>query len=136
MEMALPYNEVRLHACQVSTANQREEFLKYLKSLLHPFLIKLHKKVTVALLQTNAPLSPYHVVLVGYDNQDVCFSASLFQSDILTLADESGASRTIFEAENGLVIAILNQRRYWTRSRARLCAGEIILRHMSVFENA
>ena len=58
----------------------------------------------------------------------------MFRKEVLPLANESGASRVVLELEGGLAVAVLNQRRYWTLSRARLCAAEIINRHMAVFQ--
>ena len=62
------------------------------------------------------------------------FPEEMFHRKVLPLANETGASRVILETDGGLVVATLNQWRYWTPSRARLCAAEILRRHMAVFE--
>jgi fibrillarin-like rRNA methylase len=39
------------------------------------------------------------------------------------------------ELPSALAVGVLNQYRYWTPSRARLCAAEILRRHMAPFES-
>jgi 7-cyano-7-deazaguanine synthase in queuosine biosynthesis len=45
---------------------------------------------------------------------------------VIDIANNKGASRIIMPANNLLMIGILNQYRYWTKSRARLCGLDIL----------
>ena len=46
-------------------------------------------------------------------------------------ASKTSASRIVMPLpEGGLLVGILNKRRYWTRSRARLCAMHIVDEHL------
>ena len=46
-------------------------------------------------------------------------------------ASASAASRLVMPLpEGGLIIGLLNKRRFWTRSRARLCALHIAEEHL------
>ena len=135
IETSLPYKKTRSRSCQWPTPDERRRFAARLESSLRPFLRKLGKEVQVDLWKRPADLkTPYSVVLVGTDDNTVDFPENMFHVEMLPLANESGASRVILELTNSLAIAVLNQYRYWTPSRARLCAGEILLRHMAVFE--
>jgi hypothetical protein len=136
LETALPYNSVREQACKHPTTPQKHRFASRLESVLRPFVCKHGKDVQVTLwslaASTNS-LAPYSLLLVGTDKTPPAVSESMFRDQVLPLASESGASRVLFEVENGIAVGILNQQRYWTRSRARLCAAEIVKRHMSAF---
>jgi hypothetical protein len=139
METALPYRDVRLRACQRPTPDQRRRFATRLESSLRPFFRKLEQEVRVTPWSPPGTVdpeasSPYSVVLLGTGVKSVVFDERMFRERVLSLASESGASLVIFEVEHGLAIALLNQYRYWTPSRARLCAAEILRRHMAVFE--
>jgi hypothetical protein len=50
-------------------------------------------------------------------------------------ANRKSASRIIVRVPNrgGLLLGLLNQRRWWTLSRARLCGQHIIRRHIEAF---
>ncbi len=137
LETALPYNEIRKRACQRPTLDECRRFAARLESSLRPFLRKLKREAQVDLRQPFAHADgrdPYSIVLVGTKDKPVRFDEAIFRDDILSLATESGASLIVHEVKHGLAMAVLNQYRYWTPSRARLCAGEILLRHMAVFE--
>ena len=51
------------------------------------------------------------------------------------VANQRGCSRIIIHApgKRGLLIGLLNQRRWWTATRARLCAQNIIRERLSAF---
>jgi len=60
---------------------------------------------------------------------------ALFREAVLPLANETGATRIIKAAKGALVIGLLRQYRYWTPSRARMLAAEIIRHHLVKFES-
>ena len=121
-------------ACVPPTREQQEVFHARVESALKPFFRKLGQEIHVGAWKDSPKLSPYSVLLVGTAKAAPEFPAEMFDKDILPLANETGASRIIQEVEGGLAVAVLNQWRYWTPSRARLCAAEILQQHMAVFE--
>jgi len=135
LEMNMPYNDARTGACGPAKLEYRQSFTSRLVSILRPFVRKHGCEVTVSIWnsETTTDESPYSVLLIGVAGRALNVPEDLFRREVLPLANESGASRVIFELEHGLAVAVLNQRRYWTLSRARLCAAEIINRHMGVF---
>ena len=134
LAVAMPYDEVREAACRPPTSKQREVFRARVESALRPFFRKLGREVQVSHWTASPHLSPYSALLLGTASDPVSFPEETFRQKVLPLANDTGASRVIFEADGGLVVAVLNQWRYWTPSRARLCAAEILQRHMAVFE--
>jgi hypothetical protein len=137
IETSMPFKDARLRASECPTPPQRELFMLGLQTSLRPFVRKLGKEVQVSLWQPRGHVdlrAPYSAILVGIKSKTVNLDERTFCDQVLSLASESGASLVIHEEDNGLVVAILKEYRYWTPSRARLCAGEILLRHMAVFE--
>jgi len=136
LAVAMPYDEVRKKACEFPSQKQREVFRARLESGLRPFFRKLRQEVHVSPWPREKAnsLAPYSVLLIGTASDPPDFPEDLFEQQVLPLANRTGTSRVIFEADGGLVVGALNQQRYWTPSRARLCAAEILQRHMAVFE--
>ncbi len=54
-------------------------------------------------------------------------------SKITKEANKTGCSRAIVHEEGRLLVGILGQYRYWTLSRARLCALDILRHHLDEF---
>ena len=55
-------------------------------------------------------------------------------AEVLEIANKTGASMIFKEVPGALAVGVLNQYRYWTPSRARLCAATILREHMALFE--
>jgi hypothetical protein len=137
LEVCLPYKSSRDHACRPTTKAESDIFCRRLESLLRPFFRIMGKEPTISIWHRRDPYlannAPFRVLLVGKSDVNVLPPDDLFQKRILPLANETGATRIIHEVNSGLVIGILNQYRYWTPSRARLLAAEILRNHTSVF---
>jgi type I restriction-modification system DNA methylase subunit len=138
LSVCLPYNEFRARACQRPTKGDRQKFCRRLESLLSPFFKVLGKEATVSPVITDdvydsrATFSVLAVTVRGH-RAWVPGDRSVV-GRVLQLANDTGATRVIQEAKDGLVIAIFNQYRYWTPSRARLLAAEILRYHTGPFE--
>ncbi|MEI9894590.1 MAG: hypothetical protein WDN28_12070 [Chthoniobacter sp.] len=74
------------------------------------------------------------MLLIGERDHPVEAPVEIFQTAVLPLANETGSSRIIQPVENGLLVGLLRQYRYWTPSQARLLGAEILRHHMEVFE--
>jgi hypothetical protein len=49
-------------------------------------------------------------------------------------ANKAAASRVVMRVpEGGLLLGVLNQRRFWTESRARLCGVYLMRHHLDAF---
>jgi hypothetical protein len=134
LAVAMPFQKARKTACANPTAKQQEVFRARVETGLRPFFRKLGQEVRAEIWKGTSKLSPYSIVLFGTAEAMPTIPVETFEADILPLANQTGASRIIQEIKDGLVVALLNQWRYWTPSRARLCAAEILRNHMAVFE--
>ena len=103
---------------------------------MRPFFKRLGKDVTVTIeISANAVVTtPYSTLVVRGEAEFGFESDSKIQAAVQELANKTGASMTFIEQPDALVVGVLNQYRYWTPSRARLCAATILREHMTPFE--
>ena len=138
LEVCLPYDESRERACHVPAVAAREIFRRRLESAIHPFFKVLGKEPQVVVWKPDEDFlrqkAPFGIVLVGEKGRALAEPDSLFRDFILGLADDTGTTKIVQQVENGLLIGILNQYRYWTPSRARLLGADIVRQHMNIFE--
>ncbi|MEQ1851460.1 MAG: N-6 DNA methylase [Chthoniobacteraceae bacterium] len=138
VDVAMPYIESRDRACNPPRPVEREHFRKRLESILRPFFkatgdeaqIELWKPDT-AFLQTSAP---FGLLLISKRGARMPAPDDLFRDVLLKLAEDTGSTRIIQQVEGGLLVALLNQYRYWTPSRARLLGAELVREWLYVFE--
>jgi hypothetical protein len=138
VEVAMPYIESRDRACTPPRPVERERFRKRLESILRPFFRVTREEAQVGLwkpdeafLQTSAP---FGLLLIAKRGTILTAPDSLFRDVLLKLADDTGVTRIIQQVDGGLVVALLNQYRYWTPSRARLLGAELVREHLDAFE--
>jgi hypothetical protein len=138
VEVAMPYSESRDRACNQPTSAERERFRKRLESILRPFFkvtgdephVELWKPDS-AFLQASAPFS---LLLISKRGTLSPPSDGIFQDVLLKLAEDTGSTRIIQQVDGGLLVALINQYRHWTPSRARLLGAELIREHLDVCE--
>jgi hypothetical protein len=137
LSVCLPYKESRDRACARPEDPDRLDFCRKLDSLLLPFFKVIGKRpeVNLATLSLDSQ-APFSILTIGVRGQQSLVLGESITKRVFHLASNTGATRVIQEQERGLVIGILNQYRYWTASRARLLAAEILRRHALVFEEA
>ena len=139
VEVGMPYINSRDRACNPPRSVERERFRKRLESILRPFFKVTGDEVRVdlwrpeaAFLQTSAP---FGLLLISKRGTTMPPPDRLFRDVLIKLAEDTGSSRIIHQVEGGLLVALLNQYRYWTPSRARLLGAELVREHLAVFEN-
>jgi N-6 DNA Methylase len=137
VEVAMPYAESRQRACAPPRPPEREKFRKRLESVLRPFFRVTGDEPEVRLWEAPSAFlqnsSPFGLLLISKRGTTMPAPDGLFREVLLKLADETGATRIIQQTEGGLVVALLNQYRYWTPSRARLLGTELVREHLDVF---
>ena len=132
---ALPYEQSRARASKPPTKDEQERFRGRLESLLQPFFSALNKQPTVTWEQIRPTVgAPFSSMIIAGNGRLPQPPHHFFQDQVLPLANDTGATRIILDVDGGLIIGMINQYRYWTLSRARLLAAEILSRHMAVFE--
>jgi hypothetical protein len=77
---------------------------------------------------------PWFFLSVSSENRTVTVNPGLIRK-AMEIASSRGCSRIIVHAngKRGLLIGLLNQRRWWTITRARLCAQHIVRNHLRAF---
>ena len=76
---------------------------------------------------------PWRFVSVALKSDKLPPSDALLVS-LMEEANRAAASRVVMRVPNGgLLIGILNQKRFWTGSRARLCGLHIIREYLDAF---
>lgn len=137
VEVAMPYIESRNRACNPPSPVEREHFRKRLESILRPFFKVTGDEVKVELWKPDMAFlrdsAPFGLLLISKRGTQMPEPDGLFHNVLLKLAEDTGSTRIIQQVEGGLLVALLNQYRYWTPSRARLLGAELVREHLTVF---
>lgn len=138
VETAMPFQKSRSRACTPPLIADRKRFCSELKKLLQPFFAITNEEAEITLQRSTGSNSispePFLFIEINIKGKALKKTDDSLQSLFLKLAEESGTTRIIHEQENGLLIGVFNQYRYWTPSRARLLAAEIAREHLDVFD--
>jgi hypothetical protein len=132
-----PYRSVREPSEQPVETRDLEVFAGYLEDMLQPLFKVAGQKCVVTVLPKvlgDGELIPswqfVSVTVAGDESPDLSESLKSLMGE----ANKTGASRIVLHVPSGgLVVGILNQRRLWTRSRARLCSLHIEQNHLDAF---
>ncbi len=127
-----PYRSVREPAARPVPDNEMKIFARTLEKSLQLFFKVAGQKLEVA------PVAPIEqsglqtwrfvtLLLAG----DTWSPAPKVIAEIMAEATKTSASRLVMRLpEGGLLLGLINKRRFWTRSRARLCAMHIAREHL------
>lgn len=138
LEVSPPYKEARDRANSAPSKKDRNAFHTELKRLLAPSFGVTDETVLVdeVVIAQQGDVSPWYFFSITSTNK----SAGLTQttrneliSQIAEEANKTGCSRVIVHEKGCLLVGIIGQYRYWTLSRARLCALDILRNHLDVF---
>ncbi len=136
LEVAEPFKEARNRANAPTVQAERSAFYIELQCLLAPSFDITHETVSIDEVAGQDILSPWHFFTVSSSST----SASLTQpaqkrliSQITKEANKTGCSRVVVHEKGRLLVGITGQYRYWTLSRARLCALDILRHHLDAF---
>ena len=138
LKVAAPFKEARDCANSAPAENDRNAFYAELQRLLTPSFDVTHETVSINEVEIAGQdiLSPWHFFAVSSPST----SANLTQaaqkrllSQITRDANRTGCSRAVVHEKGRLLVGIIGQYRYWTLSRARLCALDILRHHLDAF---
>ena len=133
---AAPYRRAGKAAFERTMRVNRADFVNTLKEELQPYFDVCGEQVTVeeAAFQPDSWREPWFFLAVAHAGARLNVNANLMRK-VMEAANERGASRIVAPAagKRGLLIGVLNQRRWWTVTRARLCAQHIIRNHLDAF---
>jgi hypothetical protein len=131
-----PYRSVRERAESPISPENSRSFCAYLEAMLQPLFRLTNQRVAVQPVAQDPTwgIRAWQFVTVATANQAPANWKSLL-AKLTTEANKTGASRVVVRIPEGggLLIGILNQSRFWTRSRAWLCSLHIEQNHLNAF---
>ncbi len=126
---AASYRKAGRAALDRTTGDTRADFITTLRDELEPYfdVCDEHVAVREAKFQPDTWREPWFFLTISREADSVPINPSLMKK-AMEAANQRGCSRIIVHApgKRGLLIGLLNQRRWWTVTRARLCAQHII----------
>ncbi len=125
---ASSYRKAGRAALDRTTGDTRADFITTLRDELEPYfdVCGEHAAVREAEFQSDTWREPWFFLTISREADSVSINPSLMKK-AMEAANQRGCSRIIVHApgKRGLLIGLLNQRRWWTVTRARLCAQHI-----------
>jgi hypothetical protein len=123
---AAAYRRQGREALERTTRTSREPYLRTLQTLLEPYfeVCGQHVVVEEPPAQPDEWEQPWHFVTIARTGENIPVNAALLLR-AMQEANRTAASRIVINAPGGkgLLLGLLNQKRWWTISRARLCEG-------------
>lgn len=124
LDVAAPSRLAQLTA-QEAPGHREQDFVDAMNAVLQPLFEQLGAQVEVRRTQNESASWRFVDVICGNTERPE-WTANWMQS----IADDQGASRIFVRAKPGhLGIGLLAQYRYWTPTRARLCALDVFRHH-------
>jgi len=130
-----PYQSFRERAEEHVPSEEIAAFCKYLEDMLQPLFSVTGQRIIVGReMQTVSEGFPSWQFVSITVSEDKLRNIQVLMMRLMNDANKSGASRIILRMpDGGLLMGILNARRFWTESRARLCSLYIEEHHMDAF---
>lgn len=133
---AAAYRRAGRDALARTRPEHRAPFLAALREHIAPFFAVADEQIEV----TDLPLPagqwelPWRFFAITHAGRPVSADLPILRA-AMQEADRSGASRVIVHLprSGGVIVGLLNQRRWWTITRARLCGQEIAQKHLAAF---
>jgi hypothetical protein len=133
---AASYRKAGRAALDRTMRDTRADFESALREALEPYfdVCGEHAAVREAEFQPDTWREPWFFLALSREADSVLVNTSLMRK-AMEAANDRGTSRIIVHAsgKRGLLLGLLNQRRWWTVTRARLCSQHIIREHLGAF---
>lgn len=127
-----PYAVVRKQAMKPVSGDEASNFVRTLERVIQPFFKAVGQKAKASLVprQKGDWQQPWAFVTLLLEG-DSWKPSDKFIASLVGEASASAASRLVMSLpDGGLIVGLLNKRRFWTQSRARLCALHIAEEHL------
>lgn len=130
-----PYRSARDPAALPPDNDDRERFRRYLEDMLRPFVQPVIGDIRVEALSfpSSERMPSWKFLTLAPASSALEVSPTLI-SKVMRQANQTAASRVIMVLpQHGLLVGLINQRRFWSKSRARLCGLHIVRQHLGAF---
>ena len=131
LEFNLPFAENKRNAQAPPSSAERERFCEVLRTELRPWCDRFGSALAVDEIPPLA-MSPWQAIAVRPARRESPETVPAGDREgLLRAADETAASEMLVDnGSEGLLIARLAQRRYWSETQARLLAQRIAWSHV------
>jgi len=131
LEFNLPFAENKRNAQALPSSVERERFCEVLRDELQPWCDRFGATLAVDEIPLLA-MSPWQAIAVRTARRESTETTPVGDSvGLLSTADAAAASEILVDnGSNGLLIARLAQRRYWSETQARLLAQRVAWSHV------
>lgn len=123
-------------ALERTTRDSRATFRDTLRDELEPYFDVCGEHVVISepALQPDEWVQPWIFISATRKGEIATVSPALLRK-AMQLANERSASRLVVKlpGRHGLMLGLLNQQRWWTATRARLCAQHLVRHHLAAF---
>lgn len=138
LEIAPPFKTPRDRANGHPAKTERSAFYAELQCLLAPSFDITNESISINEVEIDRQdiRTPWHFFTVSLGTDLKALDPETQKqlvSGIIKEANRSGCSRVIIHGEGCLIVGLIGQYRYWTLSRARLCAMDIHRHHLDAF---
>ena len=136
LDVAEPYKEARDRANTLPVKDERNRFYAELQRFLSPsFDITGDSVLIDEVAEQDIPAAWYFfdIYLPSTSSRVTQVVRDRLISQVTEEANKKGCSRVIVHEKGYLLVGIIGQYRYWTLSRARLCAIDILRNHLNEF---
>ena len=135
LEFNLPFAENRRNAQAPPLSVERERFCEVLRDELMPWCDRFGSRLVVGQIPRLAT-SPWQAIAVRTARREPTETTPVGDSvGLLSTADAAAASEILVDnGSNGLLIARLAQRRYWSETQARLLAQRVAWSHVELLK--
>ncbi len=135
LKVSAPFKKARKCANAAPSPKERDLFYTELQRLLAPSFDVTGEEVVVREVNLDESQSPWHFFSIATTpiSQQMMSDSDKLISKIIKKSNESGCSRAVVHGKGFLLIGVLGQYRYWTSSRARLCALDILRNRLDSF---
>ena len=138
LEVSEPYKESRDRANGNSKKDERNRFYAELEQFLNPSFDVTNETVVIDEIEIaeQEVHAPWYFFAVSSSSSSECLNHAIQKkliSQISEQANKTGCSRVIIHEKGRLIVGTIAQYRYWTLSRARLCAVDILRHHLDAF---
>jgi hypothetical protein len=138
LDIGAPFKKERDRASSPPAKNDRNAFYAELHQFLSPSFDLTNEKVSIHEVEIEKKEFPpsWQFFSVSSNSASTTLTPTAQKhliSQITQEADKTGSSRVIIHEKGRLLVGIIGQYRYWTLSRARLCALDILRYHLDAF---
>ena len=130
------YRKAGRAALEIIDHSSREVFVSALREELEPYFEVCgdHCRIEDATFQPDVWQQSWYFLAISREENPVPADPELL-TKAMELANRHGSSRIMVHASGnrGLLLGLLNRKRWWTITRARLCAQHIIRDHIEAF---